>query len=214
MADISREEGYRRSKGKEEQGIQVALNFCKQFFGITPIRIEDPKENYLYGDLRLNGTLEGTIEVKTQPIDPVKYTKNFVEVFEETKKERHQNGKKKFCELLDIRQTELDQCEYTVKSDKEKNAKGTLEDVDDRISVSIQSIRNSKYTIYVNPYGEVKYLYLYDSDALIRLIKESMLRGGLVKGAGNSNNVTFAVFVPLPKKRWSCRDGTWIFIGE
>ena len=49
----------------------------------------------------MNG-LEATIECKGQPIDPVRYPQNFVEVFEITSNPRHEGGLTRVAEILGV----------------------------------------------------------------------------------------------------------------
>ena len=44
--------------------------------------------------------------------------------------------------------------------------------------------------------------------------EEEAIGEGFVRGAGRSNEDTFAVFVPLPRLRWQRHDGNWEFRGD
>jgi hypothetical protein len=88
---VTRSEGYRRGVPKEEAALQVVESFFERELSVRLERITNREENYRQGDFRVNGS-KATIECKRQPIDPVRYPQNFVEVFETTSNPRHEGG--------------------------------------------------------------------------------------------------------------------------
>jgi hypothetical protein len=94
MPPVDRNEGYRRGAGKEAVSLELVREFLREALGEEATRIDDPEANYRLGDLRCS-SLDATIEVKGQPIDPGKYPMNFIEVFEDTSVgalDRHARG--------------------------------------------------------------------------------------------------------------------------
>lgn len=205
---VSREEGYRRSEGKEVKGIELARDFVQQILACDPVDIVDAEENYRLGDLRLPN---GTVEVKTQPIDPGKYRKkNFVEVFELTGKSRHAGGAQALCKLLGLQLSDLEGARVAdrrraVAPADQQRALGAV----DAMSVSITSMAASACTLYANPDNPVAFIYTYRPEELLAYIRGAVLRDGLLRGAGNSNDVTFAVLVPLSAAVWVRDRGKW-----
>jgi hypothetical protein len=191
---VSRSEGYRRGAGKEEGGLVVAEKFFGAHVGVELTRVMDADENYLAGDFRAPSGK--SIECKRQPIDPVKYANNFVEVCEETRNPRHEGGGVLLAGLFGITEDQLAAVSVTRRGVRTKF--GTPE----HLSVSVRSIAGSVLTVYVNP-GPPAHLYVYESAALMGAIKGAMRFKGLVRGAGMSNEDTFAVFVPAPAARWT-----------
>jgi hypothetical protein len=203
---ISRNEGYRRSRGKEEPGLAVVESFFVDRVGIVLQRITDADENYRFGDLRCPGGQ--SIECKRQPIDPVRYRKNFVEVCEETESARHADGFRDLARLLDVDEEWLASVPVTMGRARQLFGRPWL-------SVSVTSMAGSALTVYVNPGPPAAHIYVYESPALLDSIRRSMRLEGMVRGAGMSNEDTFAVFLPLPSARWTAsRDELWQYTGD
>jgi len=58
-----------------------------------------------------------------------------------------------------------------------------------------------------------QHIYLYERTEILRYLSDGVKRG-LVRGAGNSNEDTYAAFVPLARMRWSRRNGNWVATGD
>ena len=203
---VSRNEGYRRGAGKEEVAIEILQAFLKERIGNPGSVIEDPAENYLFGDLRFG---DGpTIECKGQPIDPAKYRQNFVEVFEVTGNQRHSGGFSSLCSVLGFSPDVLAATKVRVA--------GTTTEVGrlPYVSVSVTSISSAAFTAYVNYLDGGKHIYVYARDEILGHVRSALANGGFVRGAGKSNEDTFAVFIPLSGMRWSREDGKWSVSGE
>lgn len=208
---ITRNAGYRRSQGKEEPAILMAQMFLRAVADISTDRIEDPKENYERGDLRVSPS-GATIEVKGQPIDPKRYPKNFVEVFEDTtsgQQAHHAGGLARVAEILGL-DVEALQERPVVRHDRGgmRERLGTIPFV----SASINSIHGSAATIYVNV--QQGFLYFYGRDELLTAVGTAVRHGAFERGKGLSNSDTHAVLVQLPALRWSLAGGAWEFRGK
>jgi hypothetical protein len=204
---VTRRTGYRLSAGKEELALVAAEAFFEQVIGVRVERITDAQENYELGDFRAPSGV--TIECKGQPINPSKYNQlNFVEIFEVTENERHRGGLAIVAELLGFDLIDVERIPVRM------NGRGTprLLGRPDFVSVSIKSMTTSGWTIYVNSKGG--HVYLYERDEMMDLLKAAVPTG-LARGAGMSNEDTFAVFIPLADRRWS-RDpqGLWNWTGS
>lgn len=203
---VSRNEGYRRGAGKEAVALSILRDFLRETAGTPGTVIEDPDENYLHGDLRFSPTV--TIECKGQPIDPDRYRQNFVEVFEVTRNPRHANGFAGLAGLLGMDEPAL--AAVKVRAGGRTSGLGVLPFV----STSITSIASSAFTAYVNYNDGGRHIYLYARDEIVGHLRRAVAGNGLVRGAGNSNEDTFAVFVPLASMRWTRRNGVWVATGE
>jgi hypothetical protein len=203
----TRREGYQLSVGKESIALEVAALFFAGALGIPLEVITDEADNYALGDFR---TASGaTIECKGQPIDPVKYPLNFVEVFEITHNERHRGGLDAVAVLLGMSVDELSRVPVWMPKQK----RGAVVGRPDYVSVSIGSFAASKATVYANYLMGGKHIYVYESDELMGHIKRAVPKG-MRRGAGVSNDDTFSVQVPLADRRWSRgSDNAWEWRG-
>jgi hypothetical protein len=202
---ISRSDGYRRSAGKEQISIAVLQKFFREKIGNSGEIIVGAEENYRVGDLRFPQGL--TIECKGQPIDPERYLQNFVEVFEVTENDRHVGGLSQIAELLDMTIDEIAQTSVRFRGAVSKVGNPP------RVSVSITSICAAAYTAYVNSTNGGLHIYLYSRSEIVSHLRAA-IRKGFVRGAGKSNEDTFAVFVPLAQMRWTRRNGVWSISGN
>lgn len=205
---ITRADGYRRSAGKEEKGILVAVNFLSHVLGVNVELISDKHANYSQGDLLTEN--RKSIEVKTQPINPIKFKYNFVELFEITDKPEHSAGFRRVADILEMTLEKLASVAVRLRN-------GQIESLTHlaNVSVSIESFNRSIFVVYVNPYDANKYIYVYEKSFLKHHITDAVLKKGLVRGAGNSNVDTFAVYVPYPPAIWRHTDVTgWKYAGS
>lgn len=211
MTGVSRAEGYRLGAPKEEAALACAEDFLARLLGLPPeavVRVEGAEANYLTGDLRLPSG--ATLEVKSQPIDPVKYAMNFVEVAEVTASRRHADGFGVLASLLavDVARVGLVSVVDYRSSPPSSAPLGTPE----FLSVSIRSMHHAVATIYVNP--GAGHLYLYRRDEIVGLVQDDVLRHGLRRGQGRSNDATLAVMVRLPRwVFWRSAGGLWHYRG-
>lgn len=208
---VSRSLGYLLGAGKEELSLALAIEFLKVQLGVDASQIEDRDENFLVGDLRCTPA-GSTVEVKGQPIDPKKYPKNFIEVFEDTSRQRpphHASGFDDVAMHLRLTRTEL-AVVPVVRFDIPGRPTQKLGELT-HVSVSITSIASAAATIYVN--NTSKMLYFYSSDALLSMIRDSVRNEGLRRGQGGSNRDTHAVLVPVSELRWQGGQGAWAFVG-
>lgn len=196
---VSRSEGYRRSAGKEALALDVAGLFFGTVVGAHLEVIADRDANNTLGDFRASSG--ATIECKSQPIDPIKYPQNFVEVFETTQNDQHRSGLAAVADLLGMTVDELADVPVWMSKQRRTVSLGRPE----RVSVSIRSISAAAATVYVNPLMGGRHVYVYERDELMTAIKNAVSHG-LIRGAGNSNEDTFAVRVPLADRRWSRGD--------
>lgn len=201
---VSRSEGYRRGAGKEELSIEILQKFLHSKIGESGNLIQTADENYRLGDLVFPSGV--TIECKGQPIDPTKYPNNFVEVFEVTENPLHGEGFRNLGEMLRVTPDKL--VDLTV------NCNGQISPLGYQpcLSVSVLSVHNAAYTAYVNYQQGGRYIYLYQQAEITKLVRAATLRG-LWRGAGNSNEDTYAVFIPIADMRWARSGSAWIYEG-
>jgi hypothetical protein len=202
---VSRSEGYRRGAGKEQLAVAILQDFLLDKLEYSGEVITDPDDNYRHGDLRF--PTGSTIECKGQPIDPVRYPQNFVEVFEVTRNDRHSGGLSQAASLLGLSLNELEDAKVRFRSSESRVGKLP------RVSVSITSISYATATAYVNYLNDGRHLYFYRRDEILSHIRTAVRRG-FVRGAGNSNEDTFAVFIPLARMRWVKVNQDWQSSGE
>ncbi len=209
---ISRAEGYYLGSGKEDLSIHLVTEFLSSALNVEAERIMGRAENYTLGDLRCLES-QASIEVKGQGIDPNRYPRNFVEVFEdvsEAARAHHATGFAELAVLLMLTEDQL--AEIAVKRHdllgRPIHALGRLS----HASVSILSIAGSAATIYVNNNSTM--LYFYRSSDLMELIRAAVQAEGLQRGMGLSNADTHAVQLPVAGLRWLRSDGEWQFVGD
>jgi hypothetical protein len=203
---VSRAEGYRKGIGKERAALNVFEDFMETVLEITDYRfVTDKDENWTRGDYQLpNGKY---IEVKGQPIDPVRMTKNYVELGEITDKLHHTGGFRLLKELLGLPNLE----NKTVRN-KAKNTTGVVGEPP-HFSLSLHSLANGTSYAYVNSHLEI--IYLYSATHLKKLIVESLNSGlPILQGAGNANQDSLGVLVDLPIAMWEKINGKWEYIGR
>lgn len=202
---LTRTEGYKKSSGKEQQGLDVFSAFLQEKFDISVVPITGYENNFRLGDFRINKNV--TIEVKSQPIDPYKYSNNFVEVFEQTWNPLHEDGFHLLSKYMKIPEDELEQVLVSSSGTKSRLGRPQF------MSISITSMVGSQFTAYVNQRDGGAHIYLYERKEILQNIWHGIQKG-LVRGAGNSNEDTFGVFVPLPRWRWEQTPDGWLFAGD
>lgn len=174
--------------------------------------IDDPEENYRHGDLWLpDGT---SAEVKSQPIDPVRYTRNFVELFEVTTNPRHQHGFEQLCAVMERDPEQV--AAWSVHDHRFSPVTHTTLGQPEFVSVSVSNFRTAQWVFYVN--SSAGWLYAYRGDALLELCREEAEQAGrghgLQRAMGRSNQDTFAVLVPCAPRRWQRVNGSWCYRGD
>ena len=204
---VTRAEGYRNSQGIEQIVSQVFHAFASEALEWNLTDIRDPEQNYLRGDYCLpSGKF---IECKGQPIDPNRYPQNFVEVFERTSNPRHLGGQEALSSLLGQTLPALQAAKvYNAKS-KTREVLGQI----DCLSISIRSIFSAEFTGYVNYSDGGRFVYLYTQEEISRHVMATSLNGFL-RGAGRSNEDTYAVLIPLSRHRWVRERPGWSYCGD
>lgn len=206
---VTRSEGYRRSRGKEERTLCVVRSCMREVLGIDPGFIRDPERNRTEGDIDCGST---TAECKGQPIDPDAYRNNFVEVMEDTTSTRkavHRDGFARTSQILGLDPSRLAACFYTDRRTSSRRRVDALA----YVSCSLESIAGSEITIYANSDPKRTFVYFYSREYLIAQIHDAVTRNRMCRGAGNSNQDTFGVFVPNSPARWQQRNGAWGYVG-
>lgn len=207
---VTRAEGYERGRGKETATIELVIDCCASIGIGTPTVIDEPLRNRKVGDLELGNTAE----CKGQPIDPDRYVRNFVEVFEDTTrsaKPYHANGFARTAEILGLSVEEFAERSYVdCRADRVTCTLGVIA----YVSASLESIAGSSLTIYANADPIRSFVYFYSRDRLLSFVREQVLQGGLRRGMGESNEDTFGVLVPVSPARWKREDGRWTFVGK
>jgi hypothetical protein len=201
---VSRSEGYLRGAGKEQLSTGILQEFLREKIGQGGEVIRTARDNYERGDLRFPSG--ATIECKGQPIDPTRYTYNFVEVFEITNNPLHSDGFRNLGEVLRIAPDQLSNITVTCNGVTSQLGRPPC------LSLSVLSIHNATFTAYVNYQQGGRYIYLYRQTEITSYLRAATLRG-LRRGAGNSNEDTFAVFIPIANMQWVKRDDKWIYGG-
>ena len=203
---ITRNEGYRRGAGKE----RLALNAFKDLANQKVINIQeivDADENYRRGDFEaVNGS---SIECKGQPINPSRYRQNFVEVCEITNNTLHLRGFGELAGYLDLSDQDLESVQVSNKATGTREIFGRPS----CISVSLTPMFGSVLTAYINATeGGRQHIYLYRREEILQHIKTAV-RAGVYRGAGNSNQDTIAVFIPISEWRWERKSQVWKYSG-
>lgn len=204
---LSRNDGYRCSLGKEEGGLLAVEDFFRTVLHVPLRRILEPSENYSHGDFKApNGK---TLECKRQPIGP--YPRNFIEVCERTsgRNRSHLSGFQTLTKVLNVSPQELSDVRVTRKGAKFQFGEPAA------ISVSITSLHQSSFWIYVNPDPNGRFVYIYPAADLLSLVRTAVLGSGLELGKGKSNDDTYAVLVANPAWRWKAASNEpWRFVGS
>jgi hypothetical protein len=201
---VSRSEGYLRGAGKEQLSTGILQEFLRDKIGQSGEVIRTARDNYERGDLRFPSG--ATIECKGQPIDPTRYKYNFVEVFEITNNPLHSDGFRNLGEVLRIAPDQLSNLTVTYKGVTSQLGHPPC------LSLSVLSIHNAAFTAYVNYQQGGRYIYLYRQTEITSYLRAATLRG-LRRGAGNSNEDTFAVLIPIASMRWVRRGKAWMYGG-
>lgn len=208
---VTREEGYELGHGKEDPALDIVRHCIQAVIGLEAHLIPAGDRNRLHGDLKL----VGTAECKGQPIDPDKYDQNFVEVFEDVtalERDVHRDGLARTANILGISTHQLAEATYVDHRSQGRPVCPVGHIV--HVSTSMESIAGSDLTIYANADPERTFVYFYTRAFLIKAVRTAVLRGGLRRGMGRSNEDTFGVLVPVSPARWRRVDGEWDFIGE
>lgn len=211
MYPISREEGYRRSEGKEEPALLIAESFLSDGLGVETERIRTFPDNYRRGDLRVRVS-DLTVEVKGQPIDPARYSRNFVEVMEDVSAKgspHHVGGFTQTAWILGLSEEDL-AAALVRRFDLGTGVREALGRLS-HANASLTSIYGSAVTLYVNI--DMALVYLYPSVLLLALVRDAVRKEGLRRGQGRSNRDSLAVLVEVPDLRWQRLDGEWTFCG-
>lgn len=211
MPGVTRDEGYRLGAPKEEEGLRCAADFLERLLGLPPSavgRISTAAENILRGDLVTPGG--ATVEVKRQPIDPLRFGMNFVEVAELTDNPRRSDGFANLARLLSLAPADL--AAARVHDLRDGGVRVAPLGVVDRLAVSIHPFGVAAAVLYVNP--DAGWIYVYGRDEIREAVRSAVVARGFRRGQGRSNDCTLAVFVPVA--RWRFRrgdDGRWRYAG-
>ena len=204
---VSRSEGYQNAAGVEKIALDAFRLFAASALNWSLTDIYDAERNYLEGDFEIKSGF--TIECKGQPIDPVRYPKNFVELFEVTRNPRHEGGLEVVAKLLGLSNEDL----QSLRVYNAKTKKSGMVGKEPLVSVSIRSIWKAAFSGYINYERGGRHVYLY-SGAEIQDHIRAAVKEGLVRGAGRSNEDTFAVKIPLARHRWERKASCWDYRGD
>lgn len=208
---VSRSDGYRLGRGKEDATLGIVRDFCDSVLGVRVSTIAEPQRNRSSGDL---DTGKSTIECKGQPIDPDRFDRNFVEVMEDTTagaREYHRDGLRRTAEILSMSLERLVSCRYTdCRADRIVRDVGCIE----YVSASLESVAGSEATVYANADPNRTFVYVYSQHYLLWHVRDAVLRNEMRRGMGASNEDTFGVLVPVSAARWRRIDGVWNYVGR
>lgn len=212
MSGISRSAGYKAGAGKEEAALRTFESLLAARFKVSATRVTDAQENYEFGDFRFERG--NTVECKGQPIDPAVYEQNFIEVFEDTSRgaqPHHATGFDLVAAAAGMQPDAL--AALPVRANpkrsrlRSRSSLGRLPFV----SASIHTFVHAVAVAYVN--SEKGIVALYESKQLLNMVRDAMTKGGLMRGAGRSNDDTFSVFVPYPDLIWERTATSFRFAG-
>lgn len=207
---VTRDEGYELGRGKEDSALDVVRDCIDRVMDLDAKVISDPERNKRHGDLEM----VGTAECKGQPIDPERYDRNFVEVFEDVSsgaKDHHRDGFARTATILAISVEQLAAVRYQDR--RQSPAVSRVLGVLPYVSASLVSVDGSDLTIYANADPARTFVYFYTKRFLLDRIREQVLAGQMRRGMGRSNEDTFGVLVPVSPARWRRVDGTWHYVG-
>lgn len=204
---VTRTEGYIAGRGKEKLALDMAEAFFVNRVGVDLRTVTDKDENYDHGDFCApSGEY---IEVKGQPIDPVRYPENFVEICEITDNPLHRGGMTRLARLLDMTIDQLSAVSVWNAPTRTR----TIFGAPTCVSVSLHTLASARVTAYVNATSPTAHLYIYGRAELLQAVQQA-IRSGTVRGAGNSNEDSIGVKVPLPLMTWTSPEGGgWRYTG-
>jgi hypothetical protein len=198
VSALSRAEGYRRGRGKEEPTLRAAEALLAAM-GLVTRRIRGADENRRLGDLRVVSS-KRTVEVKTLSMDP-RYSTHLVELYEDTRDTAmpyHREGFGQVAAALDMQPSQL--------ARQGVRRAGPVEEIG-RVpyaSNSLESIVGSDAALFMDGLRRHDTWSMHLSGHLLARVRSAVLHGSALQGAGNCNEKTVIVRVPHPP----CR-GTW-----
>ena len=129
-----------------------------------------------------------------------------MEVCETTQNPRHEGGYAELASILDVDAAPRVDLFWS----PPRTSSAYRLDAERRPSISIHTFVSAAIVGYVNP---EQHIYLYRSRDLLGAIRRAVASGPMVRGAGNSNADTFAVFVPVADWRWAKLGTSWAYGG-
>ena len=130
-------------------------------------------------------------------------------MFEQTKNSRHEGGQAVLSGLLGQTLPKLRAANVYNSKAKTREVLGKVE----CLSISIRSIFSAEFTGYVNYSNGGRHIYLYSQEEITKHIKLAS-QNGFLRGAGRSNEDTYAVLIPLSKHRWVREGFRWSYCGD
>lgn len=200
---ITRNEGYRRSAGKEELSLAIFDEWATQY-NITNSRIEGYENNRLQGDIMLQN--KSTIELKSQNIGA--YAQNFIEVGELTTNPLHATGYDKLCLILEpYGVSALSEVKVT---NRDKSV--TTFGVPRFFNVGFTPVANGANIMYIN--NDTSLMYFYTAKKFMSLVANAIVNKGFSRGLGMANEDSVSVFIPNSEVAWKKNNGTFAYIGK
>lgn len=199
---ITRNQGYRLSKGKEEASQELFTEWADTF-GIDAMKIEGYENNRIKGDYF---TGINTLELKSQNIGA--YAQNFIEIGEITKNPIHADGYNRLSEIFapfgisDLSNVSV------INRDKTVVKFGTPE----FFNVGFTPVTNGANIMYIN--NATSLIYFYTAKKFLHLVADAIAAKGFTRGLGRANMDSVAVFIPNSEITWEKRNGVYTYTGN
>lgn len=203
MTIITRNEGYKRAAGKEEQSENIFSNWTETY-NIDTTKTQGYDNNRLYGDYMLSNN--SFLELKSQNVG--QYSKNFVEIGEYTKNSLHNEGFNTLSKhLQQYAITDLENIKLT-----NRNKTITTFGKPEHFNIGLTPVFNGAHIMYINISTEL--IYFYSNKKFLTHIMKAIANNGFHRGLGMSNEDSVAVFIPNSEVSWQKQDNKWVYTGK
>jgi hypothetical protein len=200
---ITRNQGYRLSKGKEEASQELFTEWANTF-GVNASKIEGYDNNRLKGDYLLD--TGGSLELKSQNIGA--YNQNFIEIGEITNNPIHAEGYDKLSEIF--APYGIDDLSKVNVSNREKTV--VKFGMPEFFNVGFTPVANGANIMYIN--NNTSLIYFYTAAKFLHLVADAIQRKGFSRGLGRANMDSIAVFIPNSEISWIKEKGEYVYTGN
>lgn len=203
MTIITRNEGYKRAAGKEEQSENIFYNWSENY-GINTTKTQGYDNNRLYGDYILPNN--SFLELKSQNVG--QYSKNFIEIGEYTRNTLHSEGYETLSKhFKGYGITDLENIKLT-----NRNKTITTFGKPEHFNVGMTPVFNGAHIMYINISTEL--IYFYSNKKFLSHIMKAVANNGFHRGLGMSNEDSVAVFIPNSEVSWQKQGNEWVYTGN
>lgn len=200
---ITRNQGYRLSKGKEEASQELFIEWANTF-GVNASKIEGYENNRLKGDYLLD--TGGSLELKSQNIGA--YNQNFIEIGEITTNPIHAEGYNKLSEIFTpYGITDLSKVNVT---NREKTV--VKFGIPEFFNIGFTPVANGANIMYIN--NNTSLIYFYTAAKFMSLVADAIKAKGFTRGLGRANMDSVAVFIPNSEISWQKVNGEYVYTGN